>query len=263
MKLVVCIKTVPDTAQLRYDAQGHLAMDQVEWVMNPFCEYALETAVRMKEAIGESATLTVFSLGPVQAKEAIKKALAVGADEAYLLSDDRLKGGCGWTVSHALSQAIKTYAPEAKAIFFGQFASDGSSGMVGPGVAQLMEVPSITFCKGVTIEGDRFLAERETEKGLEKYRVQMPAVLCMMKCDYELRMPAIKGVMKANRMEIPEVKLEDIGLTPDQVGPEGSLTQVTEVLKKPKKEGGRKIDGSDPTGAVQQIVDYLKAQQVV
>ncbi|MCA9789090.1 MAG: electron transfer flavoprotein subunit beta/FixA family protein [Cyanobacteria bacterium HKST-UBA06] len=263
MNIVVCIKTVPDTAQLRFDSNNQLMHDNLEWVMNPFCEYALETAVRLKEAIGESATVTVLTVGDARSKDALKKALAVGCDQAYLINDDRFNGGDTVTLCHILNAAIAKYVPDAKLVLFGQYSSDQMSGNVGPGVGQLMEIPSLTFCKEVTLSGEQATLKRETEKGIETYTMTLPGVVCMMKCDYELRMPAIKGVMKANRTEIPEVKLDDLGLSADQVGAGGAFVTSMSFTRKPQKTGGQKIDGSDPQAAVNQLIDYLHQQQIV
>lgn len=264
MNIVVCVKQVPDTAHIKFDDAGNLVKDGLEYMINPFCEYAVETAIRIKEAMEGECKITVFSIGPSQAKEAIKKAVAMGCDEAFLLSDEKFQGADAWAVAYTLSEAIKNKVPNADLIFFGQFATDGNTGLTGPMVAEFMSLPSLTFCKQVEYTGSGSLKlHRETERGSEVHEMTLPGVVCMMKCDYDPRMPTIKGVMKANRTQIPEVSAEELGLDVTKIGIQGSPTMVMNTWKKPKKEGGVKIDGSDPQEAVKQLIGFLQEQKVM
>jgi electron transfer flavoprotein beta subunit len=263
MNIVVCVKQVPDTAHLKFDSQNELVKDGLEQIMNPFCEYAVETAVRLREA-NEGSKLTAICMGAAQAKETLKRAVAMGCDEAYLLSDEAFAGSDAWTTAFVLKAAVQKLVPDAQLIFFGQFAADGMTGITGPAVAEFLGMPSVTFCKAVELKSGTILtAHRETEQGLEIYEVTLPGVISMMKCDYEPRIPSIKGVMKANRTEIPVVDLAGLGLTMDQVGQQASPTQVEKTWRKPKKEGGVKVDGSDPQVAVGQLMSFLKEQKIV
>lgn len=263
MNIVVCVKQVPDTAHLKFNSANELATDSIENVMNPFCEYAVETAIRLKEA-HEGSTVTAISMGPASAKEVLKRAIAMGCDNAYLLSDEAFTQADAWATAYTLSAAIKKYIPDFDLILMGQFATDGMSGITGPALAELLNVPNISFAKKAELKDPKTLSvSRETEKGVEIYDMTLPGLIGVMKCDYEPRIPSIKGVMKANRTEIPTVTLADLGLTVEAVGASGSATQVLETWRKPKKEGGSKIDGSDAQNAVSQLIGFLKEQKVL
>jgi electron transfer flavoprotein alpha/beta subunit len=263
MNIVVCLKQVPDTAHLKFDSNDQLAADGIENVMNPFCEYAIETAIRLKEA-HEGSKLTAICMGPAPAKEVLKRAIAMGADEAFLLSDNAFSGADGWATGYTLCTAIKKLVPDFNLVILGQFATDGMTGITGPAMAEFLDVPSITFSKKIELkDANTITVHRETEKGTEVYEMSMPGVVCMMKCDYEARIPSIKGVMKANRTEIPTVDLAGLGLTVEQVGAKGSTTTVDSVWRKPKKHGGVKVDGSDPQQAVGQLIAFLREQKIM
>jgi electron transfer flavoprotein beta subunit len=263
MNIVVCIKHVPDTAHLKYDAQDNLAQDNLEWVMNPFCEYAVETAIRMKEA-HEGATLTAICMGGPQAKDILKRAIAMGCDDAVLLQDDAFNGADPWATAQTLAAGIRKHVPNFNVLLLGQFATDSMSGVTGPALAELLGVPSITFCKKAELKDATTLSvERETERGSEHYDMTLPGVVCVMKCDYEPRIPAIKGVMKANRTEIPTLDKAALGLSDEQIGAKGARVEVTKLYRRPKKEGGRKIDGSDAQAAVSQLMSFLREQKLV
>lgn len=263
MNIVVCIKHVPDTAHLKFDPEKGIIQDSIEYIMNPFCEYAVETALRLKEA-KEGSKVTVISLGQAQAKEALKRAIAMGADEAYLLSDPAFVDGDDWATAYTLSTAIKKLVPDTDLILLGQQALDVMTGMTGPALAEFSGLPSVTLTKNVEVKDDRTLKiHRETPQGVEVYEMTLPGVISVMKCDYEPRIPAIKGVMKANRTEIPVVDLAGLGLSDDQVGIKGSPTMIVSAKTKPKKQGGMKVDGSDPQAAVNQLIGFLREQKVL
>lgn len=263
MNIVVCLKQVPDTAHLRFDSNNRLAKESIENVMNPFCEYAAETAIRLKEA-HEGSKLTALCMGGPQAKEVLKRAVAMGCDEAFHLCDEAFQGADGWATAYALATAIRKLVPEYDLIILGQFATDGMTGITGPALAELMGVPSITFCKKLEKKSETVLTTwRETEKGVEVHEMDLPGVVCMMKCDYEARIPAIKGVMKANRTEIPSLDRAALGLTIEEVGVKGSAMAMADSWRKPKKEGGVKVDGSDPQAAVNQLIGYLREQKIL
>jgi electron transfer flavoprotein alpha/beta subunit len=263
MHIVVCIKQVPDTANLKFDAASGTIQGGTELMMNPFCEYAVETAIRLKEAY-EGSKVSVFTLGTPQAKEVLKRAVAMGADEAYLLSDDAFNGADTWATGYTLGQAIQKYAADYNLILCGQLSTDGMNGITGPAMAEFLGIPSLTFGKSVAMkDGQRLTINRETERGIEVCEMTLPGLVCVMKCDYEPRIPSIKGVMKANRTEIPIVTMADLGLSAEKVGYQGSPTTISKSWKKPKKQGGVKIDGSNPDAAVQQLIGFLKEQKVL
>jgi electron transfer flavoprotein alpha/beta subunit len=262
MKIVVFIKQVLDNTKLKF-SDGKPVMDGVPMMMNPFDEYALETALRLKEQAGGDSTVTVLSLGAPNAKDIIKKAIAAGADDAFLLSDAAFNEGDSTANAYALANAVKSLVPDAKILVFGQMALDDAAAQTGPKVAEILEMPSITYGKNVQLSGDTLKIFRESERGTEEYEMQLPGVICMMKCDYELRSSNIKGVMKANKTEIPVKAPADIALEPALVGVAGSSTAVSKTWQRPAKAGGKVIEGANAKEAVNQLLDYLREAKVL
>ncbi|WP_373533223.1 electron transfer flavoprotein subunit beta [Vampirovibrio sp.] len=262
MKIVVFIKQVLDNTKLRF-SDGKPVLEGVPMMMNPFDEYALETALRLKEQAGGDATVTVLSLGAPNAKEMIKKTIAAGADAAFLLSDAGLNDGDSLTTARALAKGVQTLVPDAGVLLFGQMALDDAAGQVGPMLAECLAMPSVTYGKDAKFNGENLIVFRETERGTEEVSIQLPAVACMMKCEYELRSSNIKGVMKANKTEIPIKTLADLGLEPALAGVAGSVTRVSKTWQRPAKAGGKIVDGADPAVAVGQLLDFLKEAKVL
>ena len=262
MKIVVFIKQVLDNTKLKF-SDGKPVTDGVPMMINPFDEYALETALRLKEQAGGDSVVTVISLGAPNAKDIVKKAIAAGADDAFLLSDMAFNEGDSTANAYALANAVKTLVPDFGVLVFGQMALDDTAGQTGPKVAEILNLPSLTYGKNVQLNGTTLKLFRETERGTEEYEMQLPGVICMMKCDYELRSSNIKGVMKANKTEIPIKTPSDLSLETVRVGAQGSTTKVTKTWQRPPKSGGKLIDGSDTQTAINQLLDYLKEAKVL
>jgi len=258
MDIVVCLKQVPDTAQLKFDAAGALIESSIARVLNPFCEYALETAVRLKESC-EGATLTAITMGAASAKEVLKRAVAMGADNAILVETPDTTATHPLTTAYVLSQVIATQVPQAQLVLLGQVSSDGMHGVTGVALAEFLGWPSVSFCKNATLQG-AVTVQRETEYGIETVEMSLPGVITTMKCDYEPRIPSIKGVMKANRTEIMTISAADLAQSADAPG---DVVTLSTTWRKAKKQGGQKIDGSNPQGAVTQLVGFLQEQHVL
>lgn len=262
MKIVVFIKQVLDNTKLKF-SDGKPVLEGVPMMMNPFDEYALETALKIKEQAGGDSTVTVLSLGAANAKDIIKKAIAAGADDAFLLSDTAFNEGDSTATAYALADAVKTLVPDYKVLVFGQMALDDAAGQTGPKVAEILGLPSLTYGKNVALSGETLKVFRESERGTEEYDMQLPGVVCMIKCDYELRSSNIKGVMKANKTDIPVKVPSDIGLEPALAGVSGSSTKVVKTWQRPVKAGGKVVEGSDAKAAVGQLLDYLREAKVL
>lgn len=261
MKIVVFIKQVPDNTRLRFqDARPVLAGTPM--MMNPFDEYALETALRLKEQAGADASVTVISSGPDTTRETLKKAIAAGADQAFLLCDPLFAADTvdSAALAAALAAAVRKHVPEFKVLVFGQVALDDASAQVGPSVAELLGLPSATFVKDVRVDGSQLTLFRETERGTEEWCMGLPGALCMMKCDYELRSSNIKGVMKANKTEIPLISAAELGLDATALAPK---IKIEKIWARPAKTGGRVVNGADPKVAVTELLDYLHTAKVL
>ncbi len=266
MNIVVFIKQVPDNTKLKPEQLGEAGIPRegVEMMVNPFDEYALETALRLKEAGGEGSKVSIISLGSGSAKDVVKKAIAAGGDEAFLLTDPVFLEGDNTATALALANAAKTLVPDHHMLLFGQTSLDDGTSQTGPKVAELLEYPSLTACKNAEITGESTLKiMRETERGVEFHEMTLPGVICMMKCDYELRTANIKGVMKANKTQIPVKTPADLGLSSEQVGANASTTTLTRLWQRPEKSAGIKVEEADPTVAVEQLLGFLKTQKVL
>jgi len=263
MKIVVCVKQVPDTADIRWTEQGTMIREGVESIMNPFDEYAVETALRIKEA-NEGCTLTVVSMGPPQAKDVLKRAIAMGADEAFLITDKKFSGADTQATSRTLAKAIKEKAGDFDLIVCGQYAIDGDTAQTGPSIAEHLGLPQITYVKEVeTSSASALIAKREVEEGIQRVEMQLPGLICMLKCDYEPRRPAIKGVMKANKTPIPEVNHEELGLSPEEIGFKGSPTWVSKSFKPETRGAGEMIKEDDPKQAAKVLLGKLQEMKVL
>lgn len=263
MKIVVCVKQVPDTANIKWTENNTMIRDGVESIMNPFDEYAVETALRIKEA-NEGSTLTVVSMGPPQAKEVLKRSIAMGADDAMLITDKKFAGADTVATSTTLAAAIKSKVGDFDLIICGQFAIDGDTAQTGPSIAEHLDLPQITYVKEVVeSSSEKVVAFRETEEGKQKMEMALPGLICMVKCDYEPRRPAIKGVMRANKAEIPEYSMEDVGLEAEQVGIKGSPTFVSKAFRPEPREGGQKFEPASAREAASLILEKLKADSVL
>ncbi len=256
MHVIVCIKQVPDTADVKIDpATNTLIRAGVAAIINPFDMYAIEEALRIKERAG--ARVTVLTMGPPQADAALREALSMGADAAVLLSDRAFAGSDTWATSYTLSQAVRKLAP-FDLVLCGKQASDGDTAQVGPGIAAHLDLPQITYVRKIAALGDgRIEAERLLEDGVERIRSPLPCVLTVVKELNEPRLPSLKGKLAARKAQIPVWKAVDLGCEPDKVGLEGSPTKVVRIFTPPPRPGGQLFKG-EPEEIVAQVVARLK-----
>lgn len=260
MKIVLCIKQVPDTADIKWTENNTIQREGVESVINPFDMYAIETAVRLKEKIKDT-KITVISMGPPQAEEILKKAISMGVDEGFLISDRKFAGADTVATSRTLAGAIREKVADADLIICGQFAIDGDTAQTGPSIAQHLNWPQVTYVKEITGYKDGILTvNREVEDGIEVLTVKLPAVLCMLKCDYEPRRPFINGFIKAQESKIKSYSMEDVKLAPEEVGMKGSPTYVSKAFRPEQKKGGEVIVPSSPQEAAKIMIDFLNSK---
>ncbi|NCC51265.1 MAG: electron transfer flavoprotein subunit beta/FixA family protein [Spartobacteria bacterium] len=262
MHVVVCIKQVPDTGDVKINPETNtLIREGVESIINPFDENALEAALVLKETSG--ATVTVMTMGPPQAESALRECMARGADDVILLSDRAFAGSDTWATSYALAQGIRTLEQKPDIILFGKQAIDGDTAQVGPGVAEFLDLPVITYVRKLEVEGETVQVERVFEDGYEKMEAPMPVVLTILKEMNVPRMASLRGRMKAKKAEIKTWTAEHIKADPKEIGLQGSPTKVVRIFTPPKKTGGVRIDGSHPLEAARALVEKLKEQKVV
>ena len=262
MHVVVCLKQVPGTTKVAINPETNtLIRDGVEAIINPFDENALEAALALKDKTG--AKVTVLSMGPPQAESALREAMARGADEVVLLCDRAFAGSDTWATSYALAQAIKTL-DKVDIIYCGKQAIDGDTAQVGPGVAEFLGWPAVTYVRKLDVEGDKVKIERVFEDGFEKIEAPLPVVVTVVKEMNVPRMASLKGRMRARKEPIKMLTADAAKADPNEVGLKGSPTRVVKIFTPPRKTSGQKWDGiGDPIHAAKTLVAKLREQKLV
>ena len=258
MKILVWVKQVPDTTEVRINRETNtLQRQDVPSILNPFDRHALEEALRVKERCG--GTVSVLTMGPLQAQEVLKECLALGADEAVLVSDKAFAGADTLATSRTLAAAIAKLQP-AELIFCGKQAIDGGTAQVGPELAEHLNMAQITCVSKLEVfpAERRLIAEREVEDGHEVLELSFPAVLTVSKSLNEPRYPSIKGRLRANKTSIPILTLADLGLQAEETGLQGSPTRVVRIFAPETRKGGEVIQGMAPRQAADLLAIRLK-----
>jgi electron transfer flavoprotein beta subunit len=262
MHIVVCVKQVPNTTQVRINPETNtLVRDGVESIMNPFDENALEMALQLKEKHAGS-KVTVLTMGPPQAAEILKEAVGRGADAVVLLCDRAFAGSDTWATSYALSTAIaKLEKPDL--VLFGKQAIDGDTAQVGPGVADWMGIPCIAYARGIEISGGKAIVERAFEDGYERLEVALPCALTVLKEANVPRMASLRGKMAAKKLNIVPMTAEASGADLSKLGLSASPTRVVKIFSPPPKTGGVKWQNEEPAIMAQKLADLLKERKLV
>ncbi|MEI8175583.1 MAG: electron transfer flavoprotein subunit beta/FixA family protein [Candidatus Omnitrophota bacterium] len=256
MDIIVCIKQVPNSADVKIDPKTNTLMREgVESIINPFDTYAIEEGVRLRERFGGK--VTVISMGPPQAQTALREAVSLGCDEAVLISDRAFAGSDTWATSYTLAQAIRKIG-RYDLIICGKQASDGDTAQVGPGIAMHLDLPQITYVKKIEeIKDGKARVERLVEEGYEIRETPLPCLFTVVKEINVPRLPSLKGKMKAKSIVIPVWGAKDLNCEPQKIGLEGSPTKVVKVFSPPPRKGGAKLVG-EPHDVVEKLVDLLK-----
>lgn len=266
MEIIVCIKQVPDIAEIakvKTDPEtGTIVREGVPSVVNPFDEFAVEEAVRVKERLEEDVNVTVITMGPPQAEEALRKCLSMGADNAILLSDREFAGGDTLATGYVLAMAIKKIG-DYDMIFCGMQATDGDTAQVGPSIAENLHIPQITYVKKLDIEKKKIIAHREIEGGEEVIQCRMPVLMTAVKALNEPRIPKFKAINKALATEITVWSAADLECEMDRLGLTGSPTNVVKVFSPEPRAGGQKFEGLSADEAVAKIVGVLQEEKVI
>ena len=254
MNIIVCIKQVPDTADIKIDpATKRLFREGIKSMINPFDMYAIEEGLRLKEKLGGK--VTAITMGPPQAESALREAIALGCDEAILISDPSFVGSDTLATCYILSQAIKKIK-DCDLIFCGKQTLDGECAHVGPGIAGNLDIPQIVNVRKIQdIKEGHLTAERMTEYGYDVLRVQLPCLITVVKDINVPRLPSLKGKMKAKSAQVSIWKSVDIGAEEDRTGVKGSGTDVWKVTIPPARPQGKIFEGET---AVDQLVEVLK-----
>ena len=261
MNIIVCVKQVPDSAQVKIDPKtGNLIRAGVPSILNPYDHYALEKALMIKSRTG--AKVTVLSMGPNQAIAILRLALALGADEGILLSDRAFAGADTWATAYTLATAIKKIGAY-DLILCGQMAIDGDTAQTGPEMAYHLGIPQLTFCESVDSDGQRLMAKKLIEGGHQIIEADLPVLVTMtMPADYQPKYPSFLAAHQAQDKPISTWTATDIGTDKHKIGLEGSPTRVSRIFPPAGREKGEMIGGSAEEMAAK-FVEILKKESFV
>jgi len=263
VKIVVTVKQVPDTnAEKAFDpATKRLNRSAIENVLNPFDEYAIEEALRIKEAAGADSTVTILTMAPQKGVDIVRKALGMGADNAAMLSDEAIGGSDTMATAYLISQALKHIGFDL--ILTGTQSTDAINSIVPAAVAEHLGIPALTYAKKVTIADGRVEIQRETDAGYQRVSAPLPALISVTKSINEPRYPTLKGIMGAKKKEIKALSLADIGADAARFGDAGSKTWVESFTPVSARGKGTVIQAQDPVEGAKQILEFLIAKKVV
>ena len=262
MKIVVCVKQVPDTTEIKINPEtGTLIRDGVPAILNPDDANALEQALQIKDEIPGS-TVTVVTMGPPQAKEMLEECMAMGADDAVLLSDRALGGSDTWATSNALAAGIKKIGAY-DIIFAGRQAIDGDTAQVGPQIAEKLGIPQVTYVKAFELEDGNAIVERALEDGYEKLKVKLPCVLTAIKGLNIPRYMSVRGILRAARTEVKVWDAADIGVDLETVGLKASPTNAFKSFTPKPKGAGVRIEGDTPKEKAANLLTALKEKHII
>jgi electron transfer flavoprotein beta subunit len=258
MKIAVCVKQVPEGTSLKLDP-GTKRLDRSgEGALNHFDANAVEEGLRLKESAGD-AEVVVLSVGPSGAADALRKALAMGADRAVLVSDEAVAGSDLVATSRVLAAALEREG--ADLVLFGQQASDSDGAVLWAAVADRLRRPLVSQAAELTVSGGSLRAKRQTEFGYDTIEAPLPAVVAVSDAINEPRYPSLKGIMGAKKKPQETLSLGDLGVDAAQAGEAGSQTEVYDLSQPPARGDSRKIE--DDGNAAEQIVEFLAEKRLV
>lgn len=260
MNIVVCIKQVPGTTKVKVDPQTNTLIRQgIENIINPFDTYALEEGVRVKERYG--GRVTAITMGPPQAEEMLREVIALGADEAILLSDSVFAGADTWATSYTLALAIEKLKPYDLTIC-GRQTIDGDTGQVGPELAEMLEVPFVAYVSQIEeIDNGYMRVRRMVEEGHEVIELPLPAVITVVKEINTPRLPSLRGLAKSRSATVPVWTAQKLGVDENMVGLAGSFTRVIKVFFPQRVRCGEILQG-ELEDQVESLVNRLRDAKI-
>jgi len=255
VNIIVCIKQVPDTAEIRINPETNtLIREGVPSIINPFDLHAIEAALQIRDEVGGK--VTVLTMGPPQAETALREAISMGADEAVLLSDKAFAGSDTWATSYTLAKAIQKLG--ADLIFCGKQAIDGDTAQVGPETAEFLNIPHISYVKRIEEVRDNYIkVHRLMDEGYDIVESQLPVLLTVVRELNQPRMPSLKGKMAAKKAEIKKMGKDEIDADENSLGLKGSPTQVRNIFA-PETKADRKMIEGTPEEQVEALIKALK-----
>lgn len=274
MHIVTCIKQTPATENVQIDPEtGTLKREGMAAAINPFDEYAIEEAVRIKEKIGGDTKISVLTMGPPQAENALRDAISRGADQSFHICGREFAGADTWATSYTLFKGIEKIAREfapVDLVICGKQTNDGDTGHIGPGIAAWLDWPNVAYVRKVeeiksngTGQGGTILVHRMMEDGIDVLQMELPALISVIKEINEPRVPSLKGKIAAKKAQIPTWNCETLGANPECVGLKGSPTIVARSYRPTLKTGGERIEGQTTEEKARNLVQKLKDAKLI
>ncbi len=263
MNIIVCLKQVPDTeSRIRVAADGKsIVQDDLKWIMNPYDEFGVEEALRIKEKFGGD--VTVLSAGPGRTAEAVRTALAMGADRGIIVGDEALEGSDSLALARALASVIKGL--DFDLIFAGQRGVDDDQGVVGPYVAEFLNIPQVSLGVKVDVSdnGGSVRVHRQVEGRTLVVEAELPVLITTQKGLNEPRYASLPGIMKAKKKPLEQKSLSDLGLDPAGFGPGASKLDVLELSPPDERASGKIIEGETPEEKAAELARILHEEAKV
>jgi len=261
MRIIVCVKQVPDTNEVRIDPErGTLIREGVESILNPLDQHAVEAAVALREQAGGE--VIALTMGPPQAESTLIEAMAGGCDRALLLTDRAFAGADTWSTSYTLAAAIRAIG-HVDLVLCGKQAIDGDTAQVGPGIATHLDWPQATYVRAIQdVTTDHIVVERLTDWGDETLRVELPAVLTVLKDLNVPRLPSLVSQMRARRADVQKWRAADVDGDPAQFGLDGSPTRVVRVFTPPPR-GECVVWQGEAEEAADKLTEAFRARKLI
>ena len=261
LNIIVCIKQVPATTEVKIDPEtGTLIREGVEATVNPFDTYAIEEGIRLKEKYGGK--VTAISMGPPQAEDALREAIALGCDEAILLTDRAFAGADTLATAYTLSRGIRKIG-SYDLVICGMKTTDGDTGQVGPGLAEELDIPHVSYVRKIlSVENDKITLEKSLENGYQEVEAPLPCLITVTKEINEPRLPSFRRKLMAKRAVITSWDSTELDGDPERFGLNGSPTNVIRVFHPKPRSGGEIITG-DPEMQVEKLIQKLKELRVL
>jgi electron transfer flavoprotein beta subunit len=261
MNIIVCIKQVPDTSEVKINRETNtLIREGVPSIINPFDLYAIEEALRLREQHGGK--VTAVTMGPPQAADALKDAVAMGVDDAVLVSDRAFAGADTWATSYALSKGIKKIG-NFDLVIAGKQAIDGDTAQVGPETAEMLGIPFVAYIRKIEqVKDNTMVVERMMDEGYDVVETRLPALITVVKEINQPRLPSLKGKMKAKGLKVTTLSCKDITGDENQCGLKGSPTKVVKIFP-PAPRGQREILSGTIEEQIGFVAKKLKEQALI
>ncbi|HUJ18428.1 MAG TPA: electron transfer flavoprotein subunit beta/FixA family protein [Nitrospirota bacterium] len=261
MNIIVLVKQVPDTSEVKINRETNtLIRDGVPSIINPFDMFAIEEALRLREKHGGK--VTAVTMGPPQAAESLKEAVAMGVDDVVLISDRAFAGADTWATSYTLAKGIRKIG-SFDLVIAGKQAIDGDTAQVGPETAEMLGIPFVAYIRKIeNIDSGKMTVERMMDEGYDVVETSLPALITVVKEINQPRLPSLKGKMKAKSLKVATLTAKDIEADENMIGLKGSPTKVVRIFP-PAPRGQREILAGTLDQQVEQAVKKLKEQSLI